>query len=170
MASRSSRAELNAKQVAAADLAETDHFYTCEACGQSVDRRRLGDVLHHEEHRHEPLPPERSLVRPQYITPMMPTLAEEPPEGDDWQHEIKYDGYRTQLHLTRGEARAFTRNGYDWTERYGPLVAAAAELPCESAIIDGEVIVQDAAGKCDFHALRRRFRPHQSASCSWPST
>lgn len=52
----------------------------------------------------------------------MPTPSEEPPEGDGWQHEIKYDGYRTQLHLTRSEARAFSHNGYDWTERQAHLL------------------------------------------------
>jgi bifunctional non-homologous end joining protein LigD len=160
MARRSAlaREAINAFRVTAPDVPTEDHFYRCAGCGQRVDRRRLGDVLHHEERGHEPLEIERPVIRPQYIMPMMPTLSGEPPKGDEWQHEIKYDGYRAQLHLTRSEARAFTRNGHDWTERYAPLVSAAAELPCDSAIIDGEVIVQDASGRCDFHALRSTIR------------
>jgi hypothetical protein len=65
--------------------------------------------------------------------------VEEPPEGDDWIHEIKLDGYRTQLVIDAGEARAHTRRGADWTAKYRPLANSAAELPARSAIIDGEM-------------------------------
>lgn len=85
---------------------------------------------------------------------MLPTLVDAPPAGDRWTHEIKYDGYRTQLHLDRAGHRAFTRNGFDWTPRYAALLNAAEKLSCQSAIIDGEVIVQDEHGRSDFNALR----------------
>jgi DNA ligase D-like protein (predicted ligase) len=91
---------------------------------------------------------------PVFVEPMMPTLAGEPPQGDAWQHEIKHDGYRTELAIGGGSARAFTRNGHDWTEKYRPLVGAAASLACSTALIDGELIVQDEAGRSDFHGLR----------------
>ena len=85
------RAELNALCTHAPDLPyEVDHLYTCPACGQTVDRRQLGDVLWHEERGHEPIPLELSFVEP-----MLLTLVQEPPAGDEWLHEIKYDGYRT---------------------------------------------------------------------------
>jgi bifunctional non-homologous end joining protein LigD len=89
-----------------------------------------------------------------FVPPMMPTLVQEPPDGDGWQHEIKHDGYRTQILVQDGEARAITRNGHDWTEKYRLLVEAARLLPCDSAIVEGEVIVQDPNGRSDFHALR----------------
>ncbi|MXP41855.1 ATP-dependent DNA ligase [Altererythrobacter soli] len=95
-----------------------------------------------------------------FIEPMMPTLADDAPCGDDWQHEIKYDGYRTEIAVSGGSARAFTRNGHDWTSKYRPLVGAAASLACSTALIDGEVIVQDEAGRSDFHSLRAAI--HQS--------
>jgi ATP-dependent DNA ligase len=60
--------------------------------------------------------------------------------------------------LERGQARVFTRNGYDWTERYPSLVRAAANLRCQSAIIDGEAIVQDDKGASDFEALSGAMR------------
>jgi DNA ligase D-like protein (predicted ligase) len=85
---------------------------------------------------------------------MAPTLADEVPTGDDWLHEIKHDGYRTQLVVDGGQARAFTRRGYDWTGRYPAIVATAERLFCASAVIDGEVIVQDAQGRSDFGAFR----------------
>lgn len=65
-------------------------------------------------------------------------------QPDGWLHEI--NGYPTQLVVEDGAARAFTRNGHDWTTKYGPIIAAANTLPCSSAIIDGEIIVQDENG------------------------
>ena len=53
-----------------------------------------------------------------FIGPMMPTLVPTPPKGEGWTHEIKYDGYRTELLIDRDRSHAFTRNGHDWTRRY----------------------------------------------------
>ncbi|HYD11472.1 MAG TPA: non-homologous end-joining DNA ligase [Allosphingosinicella sp.] len=89
-----------------------------------------------------------------FIAPMLPTLVDEPPEGDGWIHEIKFDGYRTQLVLQNGGTRAFTRRGHDWTERYEPIIEAAAALRVQAAILDGEMIVQDPTGRSDFRAFR----------------
>ena len=50
-----------------------------------------------------------------FIDFQLPTLVDEPPDGDGWIHEIKYDGYRTQLVIEGGRARAFTRRGFDWS-------------------------------------------------------
>src|SRR4029453_10144932 len=81
-----------------------------------------------------------------FIEPQLATSVDQPPEGTHWIHEIKYDGYRCQVLLERGQARVFTRNGYDWTDRYPSIVRAALRLQCHSAIIDGEAIVQDGNG------------------------
>jgi bifunctional non-homologous end joining protein LigD len=85
---------------------------------------------------------------------MLPTLVDSPPEGDEWLHELKYDGFRTQIAIGGGDARAFTRSGHDWTARYRPLVDAAAALGAAEALIDGEVIVQDQQGRSDFASLQ----------------
>lgn len=78
--------------------------------------------------------PERAAeCLPQFIEPMLPTLVTEGPEGESWLHEIKYDGFRTQLVLDWARARAFTRRGFDWSERYSPILAAAQNLNCSSA-------------------------------------
>ncbi|WP_281014208.1 hypothetical protein [Mesorhizobium sp. M1A.F.Ca.ET.072.01.1.1] len=61
-------------------------------------------------------------------------------------HEIKYDGYRTQLILDWAGARALSRNGHDWSARYWPVVAAAEKLPAESFILDGEMIAPEPDG------------------------
>jgi bifunctional non-homologous end joining protein LigD len=150
--SKIERESANQAAVLAPALEESEHFHRCEECGQLVDRRNLGDVFHHEEPGHEPLP--APAPRLKFIPPMLPTLSDEPPEGNGWLHEIKFDGYRTQLCIEQGRVRAYTRNGHDWSKRYMPVVEAAARLRCDSAIIDGEMIVQDEQGRCDFHNLK----------------
>ena len=63
-------------------------------------------------------------------TPQLATPAAAPPDGDDWLHEIKFDGYRTMAHVADGAVRLITRSGLDWTQRYGDLADAFAALPC----------------------------------------
>ena len=148
---------LNALPVTAPDLPqEHQHFYHCPQCGDLVDRRELGDVLLHEEPHSHSLQ-HASEDRLSFVEPMAPTLAEEAPEGDDWLHELKYDGYRTQLIVDRDGIRALTRTGLDWSRLYRTILDQARALDCGSAILDGEVIVQGPSGQPDFHALRREL-------------
>lgn len=98
---------------------------------------------------------ESTLILPKFIPTMQPTLVDAAPEGGDWLHEIKYDGYRTQIAIGGGEVRAYTRNGHDWTDKYPQLCEEAARLDCETALIDGEVVVQDARGVTDFPLLSK---------------
>jgi bifunctional non-homologous end joining protein LigD len=104
-----------------------------------------------------------------FIEPQLPTLVDQPPFGDDWIHEIKHDGYRTLFVIDNGLTRAYTRNGFNWSERYPGLVRAAAKLNCRSAIIDGEVIVQNESGVSDFDALKSaiRWRPQSLILCAF---
>ncbi|MEI9410280.1 ATP-dependent DNA ligase [Mesorhizobium salmacidum] len=96
-----------------------------------------------------------------FIQPLMPTLVEKPPEGDHWIHEVKFDGYRSQIIKDKGGVRIFTRRGLDWTAKYRDLAKAAAGLDVESAIIDGEIIVLNDAGLSDFGALRKAITSRQ---------
>ncbi|UCI22850.1 ATP-dependent DNA ligase (plasmid) [Mesorhizobium sp. B2-1-8] len=100
-------------------------------------------------------------MRLKFIEPLMPTLVEKPPEGDGWIHEVKFDGYRSQMIKDVGGVRIFTRRGLDWTAKYRDLAKAADELEVESAIIDGEIIVLDDAGLSDFGALRKAITRRQ---------
>jgi ATP-dependent DNA ligase len=95
-----------------------------------------------------------SLGRLKFVPPQLPRLVETPPESDDWIHEIKYDGYRTQVIIDWDGARAYTKTWIDWTSRYWPIVTAAEALGARSAIIDGEVIAPTPNGAPDFRALR----------------
>ncbi|MBB6464906.1 DNA ligase D-like protein (predicted ligase) [Aminobacter lissarensis] len=96
--------------------------------------------------------------RSAFILPCIPTLVDKPPEGDRWTHEIKYDGYRTQIHLAGGHARAFTRNGHDWSMKYAAVLAASRELITRDAILDGEMVVQDESGRSSFKKLASAIR------------
>jgi bifunctional non-homologous end joining protein LigD len=93
-----------------------------------------------------------------FIEPQLASPVDQPPEGNHWIHEIKHDGYRSQVLLEHGKARVFTRNGYDWSDRYPSIVRAASRLRCKSAIIDGEAIVQDGDGRSDFESLQSAIR------------
>ena len=93
-----------------------------------------------------------------FVPTMQPTLVAEPPEGDQWIHEIKHDGYRTELLLNGIYSRAFTRNGHDWSDRYKLILDVAQSLPGTPALLDGEIIVQGQTGRSDFHAIRSAIR------------
>jgi bifunctional non-homologous end joining protein LigD len=89
---------------------------------------------------------------PDFIEPELAKLVERPPEGDDWAHEAKLDGYRMQLRVAAHEATLKTRKGLDWTDKFQPLATAAAKLP--DCIIDSEVCALDPNGTPDFGALQ----------------
>jgi bifunctional non-homologous end joining protein LigD len=89
-----------------------------------------------------------------YIPPLDPTSVEHPPAGQDWIHEIKFDGYRAQAHKGDGRATVFSRRGYNWTDRFGSIGELVDDLPAESVILDGEVVFVGRNGKPDFQGLR----------------
>ena len=92
---------------------------------------------------------------PVFIEPMLASLVSTPPSGERWLHEIKFDGYRLQARIDRGEVKLLTRSGLDWTAKFGKEVAAAlGQLPVKTAVIDGELVVEAASGASDFSALQ----------------
>ncbi|CCV15449.1 hypothetical protein [Mesorhizobium sp. STM 4661] len=70
--------------------------------------------------------------RLKFIPPMMPELVDKPPEGGGWSHEVKFDGYRSQIVRDVGGVRIFTRRGLDWTAKYRDLAALAGMLDVEA--------------------------------------
>ncbi len=88
---------------------------------------------------------------PGFIKPQLATLKSKAPKGEQWLHEIKYDGYRVQVHVNAGRKKVYTRNGLDWTKRFS-VIAGAFDLPGQ-AIIDGEVIVVH-EGRTNFSELQ----------------
>ncbi|TGT65876.1 DNA ligase D [bacterium M00.F.Ca.ET.159.01.1.1] len=90
-----------------------------------------------------------------FIEPQLATLEKNAPAGDDWLHEVKFDGYRMQAQIAGSEVRLLTRAGLDWTEKFdGPITAALGKLKCRDAIIDGEIVVLADSGVSSFPLLQ----------------
>ena len=93
-------------------------------------------------------------ILPVFVEPSLAMSVTEPPPGKNWIHEIKHDGYRVQARLEGGKVTLLTRKGLDWTSRFPPIAARLAGVPVGSALIDGEVVVQDASGQSTFSGLQ----------------
>src|SRR5689334_17623377 len=76
---------------------------------------------------------------PGWTAPQLTQLVDAAPEGDEWLHEIKFDGYRMHARLDRGAVKLLTRTGLDWTHKYPPIAAAVASLGARQAYLDGEL-------------------------------
>jgi DNA ligase D-like protein (predicted 3'-phosphoesterase) len=149
-------------------IKERDPFARPEAEGDILEEapqsvisgRRVEDIS-----QDEPKPPSKPRVQvarlagakraplPAAPRPQLASPTASVPEGSDWLHEIKLDGYRTLARI-EGPVRLFTRSGHDWTDRYGSLAGAFAQIPCKQALIDGEIVVLDEDGVSHFPALQ----------------
>ncbi len=99
---------------------------------------------------------------PGFIAPQLAEEASSAPDGRNWVHELKLDGYRVQMHV-QGEGksaktRLFTRKGLDWTARMPSLAHTADRLGVTGAILDGEVVVLDEFGRSSFPDLQAAFQ------------
>jgi ATP-dependent DNA ligase len=72
-----------------------------------------------------------------------------PPQGPEWLHEIKYDGYRMHARIDRGRAHLLTRTGLDWTHKYPSIAAGLSVLPAKQAYLDGELCGVRSVGRED---------------------
>jgi bifunctional non-homologous end joining protein LigD len=90
--------------------------------------------------------------------PELATLVKSPPSGDEWVHEMKFDGYRVLAASVDGEVRLISRNQNDWTERFGAVAKAVSSLKCGTVLLDGEVAIELADGRTSFQALQRALR------------
>jgi bifunctional non-homologous end joining protein LigD len=104
-----------------------------------------------------------TVPRSVFIPPCNPTLRDHLPKGEGWLYEVKFDGYRMQVHKTDECVVLYTRNGADWTERFPRLAGDLAELPCTSAIMDAELVHADG-----FETLHRSIhRRHEHGLTLW---
>jgi bifunctional non-homologous end joining protein LigD len=95
---------------------------------------------------------------PGFIEPALATSIEKVPSGERWIHEIKFDGYRVQVHLANEAARLFTRRGHDWTHRFKKVAHDAWRIKASSAVVDGEIVVPAADGTTDFSVLQNELK------------
>jgi bifunctional non-homologous end joining protein LigD len=102
-----------------------------------------------------PIPPFRPV--------QLARLVDHVPAGNDWLHEMKFDGYRCLIAVGGGKAKAYTRSGLDWSDKFRPVIAAAASLKVGSALIDGEAVVLDAKGKSNFQDLQATLKGGRAA-------
>ncbi|SFN03238.1 bifunctional non-homologous end joining protein LigD [Bradyrhizobium sp. Rc3b] len=95
---------------------------------------------------------------PGFIEPALASSVERVPSGERWNHEIKFDGYRVQIHLANEAVKVFTRRGHDWTNRFKKVADDAWHIKAGSAIVDGEVVVPAADGTTDFSVLQNELK------------
>src|SRR5271170_8221426 len=76
---------------------------------------------------------------PSWVKPQLTRVVDQPLDGPEWLHEIKYDGYRMHARLDRGAVRLLTRTGLDWTHKYPAIASALGSVPARQAYLDGEL-------------------------------
>jgi bifunctional non-homologous end joining protein LigD len=103
----------------------------------------------------EPVPTGRRRGQlPDFIPPSLAVLHGAPPDSAEWIHEIKFDGYRIEARLDHREVRLLTRKQLDWTHRFERIAKAVAALPADTALLDGELVVEDERGISSFSLLQ----------------
>ncbi|MEO6798622.1 MAG: DNA ligase D [Rhodanobacter sp.] len=90
-----------------------------------------------------------------FFKPELARLRETPPQGEQWLHEVKWDGYRILAAIADGEVRLWSRNTLPWNERLPDVVQSVAALGLHSARLDGELIALDQHGHSDFNGLQK---------------
>ncbi|TIU29616.1 MAG: ATP-dependent DNA ligase, partial [Mesorhizobium sp.] len=91
---------------------------------------------------------------PKWIEPQLTRLVDEAPNGPDWLHGIKYDGYRMHARIDGSDIRLLTRTGLDWSHRYQATIAALRALSVKQAYVDGELCAVRADGVTSFSRLQ----------------
>jgi bifunctional non-homologous end joining protein LigD len=92
--------------------------------------------------------------QPDWLAPQLATLSKTAPDGDEWQHEIKFDGYRILIIIRDGAIRFFSRNAKDWTAACEPLMDAVRRVRVRQAILDGELVTLDEKGISRFQRMQ----------------
>ncbi len=99
---------------------------------------------------------------PAFVPPSLATAHMTAPSGKNWLHEIKFDGYRIEARLDHGKVQLLTRKQLDWTHRFKPIAEAVKALPAQTALIDGELVVEDENGVSNFSLLQSDLKDGRS--------
>jgi bifunctional non-homologous end joining protein LigD len=107
--------------------------------------------------------------QPQFIPPELAEESATPPDGADWLHEIKLDGYRIQARKSgqNSTVQMLTRKGLDWAHRMRAIADAIAALPYDQLTLDGEVVVLDENGISSFASLQASFQNQERHPLSY---
>jgi bifunctional non-homologous end joining protein LigD len=104
---------------------------------------------------------------PRSLSPTLATLVDSAPTGDDWIHEVKFDGYRMVSRIDHGDVHVYSRNGKDWTAVLPSVVAALQRLDVDQAWLDGEIAVADAQGLTSFQQLQNALSNPRAKNISY---
>jgi len=107
----------------------------------------------------------KKAALPDFVEPQLATLVDAAPDGNDWFHEIKLDGYRMQVRLDRGKVKMLTRRGHDWTARMPTVAGELAKLSIGRALLDGELVVMRDGGFSDFQRLQNSLSEGRDGDC-----
>jgi DNA ligase D-like protein (predicted ligase) len=91
---------------------------------------------------------------PPFVAPQLAEPVKTPPEGPDWAHEVKYDGYRIHARLSEGQVKLLTRTGLDWTDRYETTARLVSKIAARNAYVDGELCAVRGDGTTSFAELQ----------------
>jgi len=91
---------------------------------------------------------------PAFRPPQLATLVDAVPAGNNWMHEIKFDGYRAMIAAAGDKVQIYTRSGKDWTDKFVPLVEQLKTLALPPCLVDGEIVASDENGNPDFSTLQ----------------
>jgi bifunctional non-homologous end joining protein LigD len=94
---------------------------------------------------------------PERVGLQLARLVDAAPAGNEWLHEVKFDGYRVLSWRNGAQVRITSRGGQDWTTKLADTVTAIRKLPCRSCILDGELVTLDRSGRSSFGLLQQRF-------------
>jgi bifunctional non-homologous end joining protein LigD len=97
----------------------------------------------------------------------LPTTGKQVTAGNDWFHEIKYDGYRLRVERDGERVRLITRGGYDWTKRFPWIVEATLKNRQKQFVIDGEAVILCVDGMPDFNALHSSKHNEEVQFCAF---
>jgi len=136
--------------------ADRERVITEEAMTSVASKREMEQIANDPNRtwRGSGKPQRRGGSLPAFCDPMLATLVDEVPAGDDWIYEVKFDGYRIQAAVAGDKVRLYTRKGLDWTEKFGRLPVALADLGLDRVLLDGEVAAVTKEGRTDFSALQ----------------
>lgn len=109
----------------------------------------------------------KSKKLPAFKSPQLATLTDTMPQGKEWVHEIKFDGYRGLAYIQDGGVTIYTRTGQDWTHKFRPLADKLAKLPVKTAILDGEIVALNDKGASSFKTLQNALSEGHAANLQY---
>lgn len=132
------------------EIAENyDHIWRNKKSEMVINKRLIKKLL----------PPDLSeSAFPETISPQLATLVEKPPQGDEWLHEIKFDGYRIIAFKNGKSIKLMSRNNIDWTKNFNNIVAEMKKLSIKQVIFDGEIVLLDENQLSNFQLLQNAIK------------